>query len=233
MARVQYGGGVTAFAGSLAGNTFQRNPGGEIVRARTRNNRSITLKQSTQQLRQFSQLVAWRNLTLGQQTQWNGFAGSFTRTNIFGQLKTLSGFNWFTLINQNLALQGEATISVPPTYAEPDAIEDVEITFPGGGLHIEGNFTALSDRTSVVIFTTGPLTRTVGSFRQFLRYTSIEVGDFDTFDFNIEAAWEATHGLAWPLPSPFNVVIGGAVYTLHVDSGVNSAALFPFNSLAG
>lgn len=233
MARVQYGGGVTAFAGSIAGNTFQRNPSGEISRARSRSTRAITYKQSVQQLRQFAELVAWRELSTGQQTTWNGFASVHPRINIFGQEKILTGFNWFSLINQNLALQGEATIDDPPTYEEPVPVEDASASFPLGDLHVLGNFPSSPANTSLVIFTTPPLQRTSAQFRQFIRFTKIVTSPSADFDEDITSEWQAAHGISWPLSSPFNVAIGTAVYSIHQSSGVNSAAIFAIAQTSG
>lgn len=225
MARVQYGGGVTAFRGSIAGNTFQRNTSGEIVRNRASRAKATTPLMSTIQARTFYLLSTWGSLTASQQLAWNTFAGLHPRTNFFGQEKTLSGFNFYVAINSGLILQGFDITDTPPAFTLPAALTAIVPAVDLTTLSIEVELPGGQSDTQLIIYTTPPIKRTTLNFRQQLRLTYVApISDPD--DLDITANWETTHGIPYPPSSPFNIRIGFACTTILETTGLQQPALF-------
>ena len=57
---------------------------------------------------------AWGNLSDAQRTQWNEYAKSVTITNVFGKVVPPTGFNYFMMLQGNLAAISQAGTQVPP-----------------------------------------------------------------------------------------------------------------------
>lgn len=224
MAIVQYGGGVVAFTGSLAGNTFQRNQSGAIARTRVNRSKRTTSKMAVTQARTFDLLSRWQNLAEANQLNWNTFAAAHTHTNIWGQEKTISGFNWFVSVNSNLALVGASLLDNPPDFTLPPAIETLEIVAIAGGLSFNYTISGDVDQVTGIIYTTPPIQATTLSFRQHLRYT--HQGDAqNSEDLDVAADWSNIHGLPFPPSDPANFWVGGIMYTIKNETGLATPAL--------
>ena len=224
MALVTYGGGVTEFSGSLAGNTFQRTRAGQIVRTRsTRPSRSTTPMTITQS-NTYSLMHQWRTLTEEQQGQWNTFAGIHTRINIFGQQKTLSGCNYFISINSNLLLCGSAVIVNPPTFNAPITIKTLELVAVAGNISANYEMEDSVINTRFIIMSTPPIQGTTLSFRQALRQTEIFTPVLNE-DHDFTDAWQTRHSLAMPPSDPANFNVGLLAYTINNVTGLNSPGM--------
>jgi len=119
MALVQYGGGISAMSGSLGGNTFARNRGGNYVRTRTKPiNPNTGLQQAIRSA--LSQLTtAWsQTLDADARTAWNLYASSVSMLNRLGTTIFLSGFNHFIRSNVPRLQAGQAIITAGPTTFE-------------------------------------------------------------------------------------------------------------------
>ena len=110
---------VADMRNKLNGSVFSKNRYGNYIRTKvTPVNPQTTSQQNTRNiLATWSQ--AWRGLTASQRKGWIDAAPSFPFTDIFGNLKILSGNTLFVKLNANLNYADAAGINDAPT---PDAI---------------------------------------------------------------------------------------------------------------
>jgi len=224
MARVQYGGGVVEFVGSLAGNTFQRNGSGAIARTRVNRSKRTSSKMAVTQTQTFGLLSRWQNLAEGTQDSWNTFAAAHTHTNLWGQEKVISGFNWFVSVNSNLLLVGESVTDSPLAFTLPSAVASMELVAVSAGLSVNYSVVGGVDDMDLVIYTTPPIQATSLSFRSKLRYTNIGAAQ-NSEDRDVADDWETTHGLDYPPSDPANFYVGALAYTILRTTGLATPAL--------
>ena len=122
MAKVKYTAIVADMRGKLNGSVFSKNRGGAYVRTKvTPSNPSTTFQnQVRDRLATFAQ--AFRALTAAQIAAWNSAVSSFTKTDIFGDIKNPSGINLYVKLNSNLDRVSVADIAIPPL---PEGVENV------------------------------------------------------------------------------------------------------------
>lgn len=119
-------------SGSIAGNTWSRNRGGQYVRQRTIPTDPNTPFQSARRS-VFGQLaIAWSSLGEDQRAGWNQFAAQVPVTNKLGNVITLSGINWFVHVNTLQFLIGGVFISQPPTVPTLAQLTQPEVTVTVG-----------------------------------------------------------------------------------------------------
>ena len=124
MARVTYGSGVTDYKGSIGGITYQNNTAGAIARLRTRAVVNPTASQAAYQNRMSYLVSLWPTLTQVQKDAWDTFAAANDHTTPWGDIKTLSGYQWFLSCNLRRMLYHSTAIVVAPVWsiqAPPDA----------------------------------------------------------------------------------------------------------------
>lgn len=124
MARVTYGSGVTDYKGSIGGITYQNNTAGAIARLRTRAVVNPTANQAAYQNRMSYLVSLWPTLTQVQKDTWDAFAAANDHTTPWGDIKTLSGYQWFLSCNLRRLLYHSTTLSSAPVWsiqAPPDA----------------------------------------------------------------------------------------------------------------
>ena len=124
MARVTYGAGVTELAGSIGGITYQKNSSGNIAKLKSKPTVNPSAQQASYQNR-FSYLISlWPTLTQVQKDAWNTFAAANDHTTPWGDIKTISGYQWFMSCNLRRLLYHSTAIVVVPAWAiqaPPDA----------------------------------------------------------------------------------------------------------------
>lgn len=87
--------GMVAGSGKINGSVASKNRAGAYVRTKVTPNNPQTLAQVGIRA-SFSVISAlWRGLTDVQRASWNSAVSNWTRTDIFGDIKTPSGFNLF------------------------------------------------------------------------------------------------------------------------------------------
>lgn len=124
MARVTYGSGVTEYNGSIGGITYQKNASGNIAKLRSNPTVNPTSLQATYQNRLSYLVTYWHTLTVIQQTGWDTFAAAHDHTTPWGDIKTLSGFQWFLSCNLRRMMYHPTPIAAAPVWAAqspPDA----------------------------------------------------------------------------------------------------------------
>jgi len=125
--KVKFGAIVTDGRGKIGGHVMSKNRAGAYMRTKvTPVNPSSTAQVNVRQ-RLATMAIAWRSLTDAARLQWNAAVASFSKTDIFGDLRNPTGFNLYCRLNINLAQIGVAAIGVPPL---PLAVESLLTLVP-------------------------------------------------------------------------------------------------------
>ena len=223
MALVEYGGGVTAFRGSIGGVTFHSNRAGKIARLKPYSRKVVTEAQIGRIAVLGDLVVIWDGLTAAQKTGWMGFADTYTKTDKWGDTRTLSGFNWFFSINSNRRLIGESDLLSYPVYANASVPPVFTVVCNSTRILLKWDAEYSYSDTEMVVYTTPPLNRVTNSFRGHLRFTKVVSGS-DVKSQYIETEWKSVHGLNYP---PSGVTdqfsIGVACLFIRNSSGVSNA----------
>lgn len=116
---IKWGAMVVDGSGKLGGHIASKNRGGQYFKTKVTPVNPQTPFQTTNRA-YFAQLSqGWSSLTAAQIRGWNEAVELFRYTNVFGDLKSLSGKSLYQQLNQNLLLTGQATIDDAP---EPVAV---------------------------------------------------------------------------------------------------------------
>ena len=231
MAIVQFGAGIDAIKGSIGGWTFQKNRSGNIIRLRGQASKEATTKQTAAHELHQKFLQQFQKLSLSSKEAWDDFSLTFTKENKFGEVKTLTGQNWFESVNQNRELVQESILQIPPDHLIPVGVPNTILTIDKTAIKLEvATGTDLTD-TAFIIRSTFPHTRTTTSVRSALRLTKIITTAVPGI-IDITSDWETTHNLQYP-PSTtaacFTITV--MIQTMRKASGITSPGLIIFDDL--
>jgi len=156
--KMKFGAIVTDGRGKIGGHVASKNRQGAYLRTKvTPSNGQTSFQQGVRNL--FTQLSqAWRSLTQAQRDSWNGAVASFSKTDIFGDLRNPSGANLFQKLNNNLQSVGVAILTDAPLPVEVPNTSLIEITETAvtGAMNL-----VLSDAvalgSSLKVFATAPM----------------------------------------------------------------------------
>lgn len=223
MARVQYGGGVVNFVGSIAGNTFQSNRSGYIVRGRGFTRKTPTLKQNVQTNAHQSILYNWSLLSFANKITWDNLALAHQKETKYGTLKTLSGLNWYEACNTARLQCGLALLDAAPVYSAPAAVPTYTLTCNNTTLTLVIDTPQTITDNYMIIRATPPIRNKTTSFRSQLKYIMNVNSDYWD-DVDILSAWETAIGISWP---PAGIAggfqIGVMIQSVDINSGIASA----------
>jgi hypothetical protein len=136
---------VSAVSGSVGGQTFSRNRGGQYVRARAIPITSTTTYALAAKARLSTASSAWQGLTAGERQAWAQWANANPVVNTLGNSITLTGQQGFVGNHTRLSLAGVATLTTPPIIPAPISLTtatqdgdigtgDVDLTFAASPL---------------------------------------------------------------------------------------------------
>lgn len=186
---------VADIRNKLNGSVFSKNRYGGYVRTKvTPVNPQSTAQQNVRN-RLSTNSQAWRGLSAADRQSWIDAAPSFPFTDIYGNIKILSGNALYVKFNNNLAQLGIAAISTAPT---PVAIPQLQLgalsaAAGAGTMTLAFTPTPVPADFELVIMATG----NVGPGISFVknRYRFIVAKDAAaTSPADIAAAWAAVHG---------------------------------------
>ena len=111
---VKWGSIIVKGSGKLGGHVYSGGRSGASVHtsARARNPQTIYQTEVRSRFTQFTQ--SWRDLTESQRETWYDAESSFSRTNRFGDVVTLSGKNLYESLNTERAVIGLNAIDIAP-----------------------------------------------------------------------------------------------------------------------
>jgi len=156
--KMKFGAIVTDGRGKIGGHVASKNRQGAYLRTKvTPSNGQTSFQQGVRNL--FTQLSqAWRSLTQNQRDSWNGAVASFSKTDIFGDLRNPSGANLFQKLNNNLQSIGEAILNEAPLPVEvPNtSIIDITETAVTGEMNLVLS-AAVAPDSALKVFATAPM----------------------------------------------------------------------------
>jgi hypothetical protein len=167
----------------------------------------------------------WNNLSAGFKPLWNDFASQHPHVDKFGTTRTLSGFNYFTLINSNLLRIGSPIRQLPPPFQLPVAIRNTELELDPGFIRLGYEMVTFPEETMLFLFTTPPTSRLLPSVRSLLRFTRI-IEAKESQDLNITDDYNQTHGFTWPPPGVRNFLVWMMIYPVQLSTGLILPATF-------
>jgi len=196
MARILYSGIVSELKGSVKGTTYQRNVAGSIAKGKNNARFSPSTFQSSE-LTDFSYIASiWNALDWDHKDDWGGFATYNKRTDFWGNVKSISGYNWFMSINRNALLAGDELWTDVPEDANIQAIPpySIDVTSSYGRINF-GAPVDLSDLT-LIVNATGPRRATSLSSRQMILYLKQVTGSGIQYVY-FHTEWSTAYGITW------------------------------------
>src|SRR5271157_728824 len=191
---------IQEIRGSVGADTFSRVKSGGIIKARShpgsRHGYSITPKQATININFGKLAPAWQDLTDAQRKEWNQLSTNMGSTNVFGGHYTQSGFNFFTSLNYNLSLCGNAFLTDPPTKVPIFQLQKfyiMQVNLPIPRLLLSFPSVTTGTYTSHFVYASEQVSAGVMSCTSRYRLiTTIPPGSSDYYD--VSAAYIATFG---------------------------------------
>lgn len=131
MARIVYSGLVTEIKGSIGGTTFQSNRSGYIVRNKQYKGpvRSVGNVEAGRAFAIASR--RWSLLSSAQQSDYNTMASSYPYTDLWGNTKTLTGFQWFMASTNNQFRVDGVGLPLAPAGSPVRVVPPVSYFFSG------------------------------------------------------------------------------------------------------
>jgi hypothetical protein len=194
MALIKLGALVSDIRNSINGSTYSHNRGGNYIRNKVTpvNPRSASQTALRARFAQYAQ--QWRTLTTAQQQAWLAAVQNYKQTNVFGDLKTLTGLQLFLQVNSNLLASGGAAITSPAAAKGVSIVNATGLTYTSGtpslSLAYSANIPAL---TRVKIFATPPLSPGISFVKSQFRLIST-LAPAAVSPANILAAYTAKFG---------------------------------------
>lgn len=106
-------------SGSIAGNTWSHNRGGQYVRQRRTPSNPNTLRQQAARSYLGTASNLWRSLTDAQRAAWKLWASSNPVINRLGEAVQLAGHAAYNMLSTRILDRGGSPAAVPPSTAGP------------------------------------------------------------------------------------------------------------------
>jgi len=190
MARIIYAPLATAVMGSIGGITFQKNPSGQIIRSRPSISKASTSRQQYAHNDNQNLLSLWQALPNIDKDEWITYALTYTKINKFGQVKTLTGYNWFYSVNYFAIKYGMAYHATPPTHVVPAELPPWTITLDAGALTITLTDPFDFDNNNIVAWCALPTRKNTSSIQQIRKFMLL-LTDSTPQPFDVTAAWNS------------------------------------------
>lgn len=190
MAIFTLGAMITDITGSMGGTTFSKNRAGNIIKNRASGKRVATTKQSLALQANNDIIAAWNVLTNVQKDVWNAYSLANTLTDRWGKVKTLTGFNWYQLINNASIYDGTGALSAPPAFAIPTPFPSLSVVADATKIELTWSIPVAPAVTGLMLFSSPPNKSNAIFNRGQYRQLDITGIDF-TSVFDVTAAWTA------------------------------------------
>jgi hypothetical protein len=223
MARVLYTGILDDLKGSIAGTTFQHNASGRIAKGRSNQRFSSSVAQTGTQNNFATIAMRWRGLSVANRALWDAIALAHPRTDKWGVIKTLSGFQYQLAANRNLLTIGQALQNAPATYVSPLTVPAYTIAATSSALYF--NFTAPPVNLTgyeLLVFASPPTQSISPKSRVSRRLITMTTGGA-VYAFEFLASYIAVYPLVWAtLYTTGHCVIQFYACTISIATGLIS-----------
>jgi hypothetical protein len=192
--KVKWGALVVDGRNKIGGHVASRNAAGAYFRTKVTPVNPATTYQQSVRNRLSGLSSAWGDLTAAQRAAWNQAVILWQLTDIFGDIKTPSGFNLFQRLNNNLLNIGKAQIDVPPAPAAVDALTSLSIAAAAGAGTLTITYApAIEADHSFLVRATPALSPGIGFVKSEFRQIDVMV-TADASPFSIETEYETKFG---------------------------------------
>lgn len=157
--KTKFGAIIVDGRGKINGFVASKNRAGSYLRTKVTpvNPQSASQQAGRAIITEMSQ--AWRGLSQEERDSWNSAVSEWQSTDIFGDLKTPSGFNLFMKQNSKLSKADAGRIDSAPTPIEVSPITAFNVTLDDSGQTANTTFAAspVPANTRYIIDSTGPV----------------------------------------------------------------------------
>jgi hypothetical protein len=192
--KAKFGAIIVAGSGKIGGHVASHNRHGAYLRTKVTPVNPQSSYQSTVRNRFSGISSGWRGLTQAQRDAWNSAVVDFQKTNIFGDLKTPSGFNLYQRINNVLLLIGKAAVTTPPNVTAVDSLLTLSAVGSVVMASIDITYTpAIAADHSALCYMTAPQSAGKSFVKSEYRLVKVML-TADTSPYDIAAAYIARFG---------------------------------------
>jgi hypothetical protein len=173
MGKIKMGALVVGLRGKVGGSVASHNRGGDYMRNKVTPVNPKTSYQSNVRNRFASLSSGWRNLTQAQQNAWIAATPNYQKSDIFSDMRSLSGLQLYQRLNNNLLSSGGTAITSPAPNKGVSQVTIGALTYTSGtpalSLAYSANVPAL---TRVKVFATPPLSAGINFVKSQFRLIS-------------------------------------------------------------
>jgi hypothetical protein len=196
MAKVTLGAAISDLKGSVGGWTFQRNKSGLYVRSKPIGKSALSpIYQSLSKLPKTTG-HEWHQLSASEQNEWNVYAAANNFTDKFGNVKTISGYNWFMAQNAVTDITGTSKITSPIPYSPPTDPPDFALTLSAANITISLAAPVTVANTWLILEITDVTQQTQVGNRGLFRFLGVLVYDL-AISTQITSPWETKFQHSW------------------------------------
>lgn len=189
--------GIVDGRGKINGSVVSRNRGGAYARVKVTPSNPRTSAQMFVRSNLAYLAQKWKTLTQSERDAWSSAVSNYTRTDIFGDIKTPTGYNLFMRINT--ALRDASTqlfFNVPAPTVDVAGIDSLSLSIVNA-VNFDLGVTMDSTENGYLLIDASPTlsqgVSTAGS--KFKRILSLEVNDFSQLDpIALLSAYTAVYG---------------------------------------
>lgn len=196
MAKIKWGAAIIDGRGKIGGHVLSKNRAGAYIRTKV----TPVNPQSSAQLGVRNRFTiysqGWKGLTQAQRDAWNAAVSDYQRTDIFGDLRSPTGFNLYQRLNNNLVNVGESAITSPPLPQSVGEVVATSLTAEDGtvaqslSLVMAG---AVPANTAVKVFATAPQSPGKSFVKsQYRQVTTLDAAESTPYD--LLAEYQAKFG---------------------------------------
>ena len=196
MARVTYAESVTEYAGSSGGVTFLHNASGPIAKLRTNPVVNPSPDQAIYQTNLATLVAYWPTLSQENKDLWDAFAAAHDHTTQWGEIKTLSGYQWFVSINLYRFLFSLSILPSPPAWYPYPPPDSFALVATDSYLRCEW-FPPFTPVTTLLIYLTLPLRQSSLKLRRSLFYVGVISSGFPLSNYDLTSKFESLANVTW------------------------------------
>jgi hypothetical protein len=217
--KAKFGSIVVDGRGKIGGHVASKNRAGSYFRTKVTPVNPRSAAQLSARNRLTVPVQAWRGLTDAQRSAWNAAVPQFSKTDIFGDLKSPSGFNLYAKLSINLSLAAQSPISLPPTSLAVSTVTLSSVTAafgtPAISMVLSGNVPA---GTAMIVNATPALSAGKSFVKSELRRINTYPAATAT-PVNLLSVWTGKFG---SIPAA-GLRIFFEIYFINITTGVSSA----------
>lgn len=192
--KMKFGAIVVDGRNKIGGHVASKNRAGNYLRTKVTPVNPKTSFQSAIRNRLAGLSQAWKSLTAAQRLAWNAAVSDYSKTDIFGDIKSPSGFNLHQKLNNNLLNVGESAITTPPVPGSVHSFTSLALSCVTGTPAMTLTFAAAIPATDKVkVFATAPMSQGRSFVKSQYRQITV-LSNSSTSPFNLKTAYDAKFG---------------------------------------